>query len=222
MSGIFFFLIVPFVLANLPLIFSVVRFKQGFAINDDATGFLGKYRHWRLTHVTGMVLGADTQTTTQTTIGYGPSSEVVSRRTSTSVHDIIRLQTADRAQTEVRLLNYNVSPQPGDVITVGHANNGNKWITLAVLNHTTRRQFINDGDLFKLLEPHQARNLMLSCLVSGPAIVFSAFLLTPFWAVLFALYKRGLKNAKAKFGRSGITPLWQQSQGPAGWLMRSR
>lgn len=193
-------------LINIPLITRVVAFMRPLQVSADGTSFCGRYRHWELSCITGRVLASNTITRTVGGVRSDHSYYV-----ATSVHDTIRLQTVDGNQRDVQLFNYNVSAQSGDVITVWYANRGNKWVTVAVLNHTTRQQNLNDGDLFTILEPRNIVPLILPIIVTSFFVVFGGFAFLPVWAVLLGLYLWGQKRIRRSFAETDISSLWELS-----------
>jgi len=207
-------------LVNVPLMVKVFGFyARPLMVNADATALAGKYSGWKLSTVTGRVVAASATTRVSGGYYFDANSGTAQGRVRTDVTDSIRLQFANGQQDDVRLINFNVSPQAGDVVTVCHANKGNKWVTVAVLNHTINRQFVNDENLFKLLEPHGVLWLFLSIIFTSFAIVFGAFIFVVLWIPLIVFYIRGQKHARQKFANSGIAPLWLQSRDQAQRLL---
>jgi hypothetical protein len=193
-------------LINIPLITRVVAFMRPLQVSADGTSFCGRYRHWKLSCVTGRVLGSNTTTRTVSGVRSDHSYYM-----ATSVHDTIRLQTTDGSQRDVQLFNYNVSAQSGDVITVWYANRGNKWVTVAVLNHTTRQQSLNDVDLFTILDPRNVVALIVPIILTSFYVVFGGFIFLPVWAVLLGLYLWGQKRIRRSFAQTDISSPWDLS-----------
>jgi hypothetical protein len=207
-------------LVNVPLIIKVFGFyARPLMVDADATALAGKYSGWKLSNVTGLVVAASATTRVSGGYVYDPNTGTTQGRIRTDVTDSIRLRFANGQQDDVRLLNFNVNPNPGDVVTVCHANKGDKWVTVAVLNHTVNRQFVNDEDLFKLLEPHGVLWLILSIVFTSFAVMFGAFIFVILWIPLIVFYLRGQKHARQKFASSGIAPLWLQSKDQAQRLL---
>lgn len=207
-------------LVNLPLIIKVFGFyARPLTVSEDATALAGKYSGWKLSNVTGRVVAASATTRVSGGYYHDAYSGTSQGRIRTDVTDNMRLQFANGQQDDVRLLNFNVSPQAGDVVTVSHANKADKWVTVAVLNHTVNRQFVNDESLFKLLEPHGVLWLILSIVFTSFAIMFGALIFVILWIPLIVFYLRGQKHARQKFASSGIAPLWLQSRDQAQSLL---
>lgn len=195
-----------FVLITVPMILRLIGLLQGLQVSEDGTHFRGRYRRWKLSSVTGRVLGANTVTSVYRGIRTDPSTGQSSYYGSTNVQDTIRLQTADGNQRDLHLLNYAVSVQSGDVISIWYANRGRKGVTSAVLNHTTRQQNINSADLFRILDPRASGYLAFYGFASvflGPFIV---------WVPLLVLYFLCQKRARSKFANSNIASLWRLSE----------
>lgn len=206
---------------NLPLIYKVVTFMFPLAVNGEATGFKGRYWRWKLTHVTGRVLATNTIART-----YGSGSVQGNVRVTTNVHETFRLQLADGRQTNAEVVNYNVSAQPDDIISVWNVQKGGKWFTIAVLNHTTNQQHVNNQDVFQMLQSMQVAYFLGMVMAVIPTVIIAvfsgsapAFIL---WFVLVALYAIGQKRIRSKFAKSGIKPIWQQSRSEAQPLLWSR
>ncbi|WP_139830049.1 hypothetical protein [Mycobacterium triplex] len=210
------FVVIPWLLLNFPLVYRTVGYLQPhpLRVEPDGTRFCGIFRSWTLSSVTGRVLGSSTTTHTHGAVRYDAYSDRLSGGIRTDVRDTVRVQTADGNQSDVTLLNYNVSVQPGDVITVWYANKGEKWVTVAVLNHTTRQQNLNSGDLSRILAPKVGGYMVLIIVVNSLLSVFVCFLL-PFWGILLGLFLWGLKRARRTFAQADIAPLWQLGEANA-------
>jgi hypothetical protein len=204
---------------NIPFITRVVAFMRPLEVSADGASFCGRYRHWKLSHVTGRVLASKTVNTTYQGVRHDPNWATTSRYLSSSVHDTVRLQVAGGDQRDVQLLNYNVSVQSGDVITVWYANRGDKWATVAVLNYTTRQQNLNSADLFNILEPRGVVYLIPSIILTSFYLVFGGAIFFPVWAVLIGLYLWGQKRIRRSFAESDISALWELSNDEAKRLM---
>src|SRR3954447_8118212 len=206
----------------MPMILRIVAFRRPLEASEDATHFNGRYHRWRLSHLTGEVMA--TSTHTRTYGGGNVSGSVYSGVVSgsshvrTDVHDNIRFRLANGNQTDAELINYNVAAQPGDVLSVWNAHKGSGGFTVAVLNHTTHSQNVNAQDVFKILQPHQIFFVLwLVFLVLPLAFLTVAGGGLPFvlFAAVLFLYYRGQKRVRSQFDKSGIRPIWQQSEAEA-------
>jgi len=206
----------------LPIIIRVVAFRRPLEASDDASHFNGIYHRWRLSHVTGEVVASSTHTVTYgggNVVGSVYSGVVAgSTRVTTDVHDNVRLRLTDGTQRDAEVINYNVAAQPGDVLSVWNARKGSQGFTVAVLNHTTHSQNVNARDVFKILQPHQIFFVLwLVFLVLPLAFLTVAGGGLPFvlFAAVLFLYYRGQKRVRSQFDKSGIRPIWQQSEAEA-------
>lgn len=207
-------------------------FSQHLKANEDATRLAGWYRGWQLTHVTGRVLGANAHTVTSGSSSVygstaGSGSVYGSGRIITNLHEALRLQRSDGTQTTVNLVNYNVTAQPGDVISVWGVQKRSKAHTIAVLNLsvTPETQAINRQDVFRILQPHQIFFVVWLVLAAPCVILASVFassaLPLVFWLSCLALYTVGQYLARKRFERKGIVPIWRRGRDEARLLVAS-
>jgi len=216
------FLVLPWCLLNYPLVSRTVAYlhPHPLRVNADGTRFCGKFRRWHLWSVTGKVLGS--QTVTSHAAGYthdaytGQSSTWV----STNIRDNVRVQLSDGSQRDLHLVNFNISAQPEDVISVWYAKRGSKWVTAAVLNHTTRQQSISlkHTDLGTILLP--ASGLLVGLIVVNSMLSVFVCALSPLFLLLMALFLVGSKRARNTFAKRDIAALWELSADDAQRLMR--
>src|SRR5215472_11741006 len=143
----------------LPLIWRVIAIRRPLKVATGGMSFESPYRRWKLTHVTGTVLASSTVPVTYGSGGiYGGSASgnvTGTMRIYTDVHETMRLRTSDGTETDVEVVNYGVTAQAGDVVSVWNAHKGVRQFTVAALNHTTRSQMLNQQDIFSILQPRQ-------------------------------------------------------------------
>jgi len=213
----------------LPLIGFVVLVWMPLKVNATATRFTGKYWGWHLVHVTGRVLAAPPYTETTTTTEYrtypGSSAPMGTTSTRTDVYDDLALQLADGRQFNVEVVNFNVSAWPGQVASFWTAVKGRRAFTFAVLNHTTNQENVNNQQVFKIMLSPPLQILFVLYLI-GLAIPIAALSVfggkgVPFllWLVLLILFVLGQKRVRGKFGRKGMSTIWQQSRAEASPLL---
>lgn len=214
------FVAIPWALFNFPLLYKTVGYlhPNPLRVSPDGTSFCGIFRRWTLSSVTGRVLASSTTTNTYGGFYADSYSGHAAGRIRTDVRDTVRLQTADGNRSDVTLMNYNVSVQTGDAITVWYANHGKKWVTVAVLNHTTRQQNLNSEDLARIIVPKIGGYMVFLIVVNSIISVFVCFLL-PFWGLLLGLFLWGQKRARQTFAETDIASLWQLSEANAQRLM---
>jgi hypothetical protein len=211
-------------LVLLPLILWVVAIWRPLTVTPDATSFVGRSR-WKLTHVTGTVLASTAVARTHGSGGvYGSAASGTvtgSARVTTDVHETLRLQTSPTTQTDVEVVNYSVTAQPGDLVSIWTARKGGERFTIAVLNHTTNVQTVNEGDIFSILQPNQVIFVLYLCFTVLPVAFLSVFGGVPafvLWFALLGLYVLGWKRARGNYEESGIAPIWERSRAEASHL----
>jgi len=143
-----------------------VRVAHPFAINADATRFIGRFARWQVTTLTGRVLASKTTTTVH---GSAPTSTPVyldgSRvgqvnsggYVTTTTHDTFRLLDPAGQQHSVSVKDFYADVNPGDVVTAAWASKGRQNRALVVANHTTRRLYANDVTIHEITSPHHIR-----------------------------------------------------------------
>ena len=184
------------------------------------------FRRWRLTHVTGTVLASSTVPVTYGSGGvYGGSASGNVTGTvhmHTDVHETMRVRTPDGAHTDVEVVNYGVTAQAGDVVSVWNACKGGRQFTIAALNHTTRAQMVNQQDIFSILQPNQTLFVLYVVFSALPVVFFGVFggagLPILLGLVLLALYVRGQKRVRRNYSQSGMAEIWNISRAEAGQL----
>jgi hypothetical protein len=209
----------------LPLIGFVFLVWIPLKVNATATKFTGRYWGWRLVHVTGRVLASQRHTQTTVTTDYrtfsGNSAPTAFTSTRTDVYDSLALQLADNRQTNVEVVNFNVSAFPGQVASFWTAVKGRRAFTFAVLNHTTNQENVNDQQVFKIMlsPPLQIVFVLYVIGLIFPIVLLSVFggkgMPLLLWFVLLILFAIGQKRVRGKFGRKGMSTIWQQSRAEA-------
>ena len=205
-----------------PLIWYVIRIWRPLRVDSSATGLS---RGWRLTHVTGTVLASQRHSQTTVTTHYGGVQGnpygVSGTSVRTDVYDTLNLRLADGGQTNVEVVNFNVSAFPGQVVSFWTAQKGSHVFTFAVLNHTTRQQNVNDQQVFKImLSP--ALQIVFVIYLFG--LVIPIGFLSVFggagvplllWFVLLILFLIGQRKVRRQFDQKGMATIWQVSQAEA-------
>ncbi len=214
---------------NCDLVYRVwAYFRHPLKVNEDLTALAGKYRGWKLEHVTGRLLAAGGYTNTTTTYSEDTYTGERRRSTITNLHETFRLQRPDGTQTNAEVVNYSVNAAPGDVISIWSVKKGRKRFTLAVLNHTVSpaTQSINRQDLFSIIQPHQIFFVVWLIMAIVPVVVLSVFggagLPALFFFAFVGLWAYGQKHVRDKFAKSGIAPIWRQSKLEANELLIGR
>jgi hypothetical protein len=207
------------VILYLPLIWYCIQIRRPLRVNSAATRFVGKYRGWRLTHVTGFVLASDryTRTTKTTTYGNSPSGLVMgSTRTIIDVYDTLTLRLADGRDTQVQVLNFNVTAIPGQVVSFWTARKHSRVFTFALLNHTVNQQNVNDQQVFNIMQPRQILFVLYLFALVLPVTFLSVFggdgIPFVLWLILLVFYALSQKRVRRQFGKQGMTKIWQISR----------
>jgi hypothetical protein len=187
-------------LVNIPVcIRAISALVNPLQVDPSGTRFAGRYRRWQVSTLTGRVVGANTYNTMSahtTYDGYGDRRVNV----STSVHSALLLVDAAGQQHSLTLTNFGAEVWDGQIVTVCWAVRGSKNILFAVLNHSTRRQFL--GRRWGCIDR-----------IAVPRVGFATF-----WAIISAITLIGLIPVMAwavtlrlqmrRFVNTGITPLW--------------
>lgn len=213
----------------LPLIGYIVLIWLPLKVNASATRFTGKYWGWHLVHVTGEVLASrrHTETVTTTTYSLPAGSSVPGAWTTanTTVYDSLALRLADNTQTNVEVVNFNVSAWPGQIVSFWTAVKGRKVFTFAVLNHTTNQQNVNAQQVFKIMLSQPLQIVFVLYLVG---LVLPIAFLSVFggdgvplllWLALLVLFVVGQRRVRRDFGKKGMPTIWQHSRAEASLLM---
>jgi hypothetical protein len=204
-------------------------------LNVDASGaaFTGRYRRWQVNMLTGRVAGTNTYSTTQTNVSYGTiqtdygSKNVVTDvRTSTSVHNTLLLVDRTGQQHSITLTNFGLEVFNDQIVSICGAVRGSKQVVIAVLNHSTKRQFTRKRNFYKIVHPHGVLLgfwlvfWILLALVASLALSFVGYFV--FWliviisaAISWAATNRQLRG----FTSSGINPLWKSGAEAAAALL---
>jgi hypothetical protein len=218
------------ILFSIPLYFRiVVALRNPLVVDASGTAFLGRYRHWQVNALTGRVAGTSTHTTTstQTTYetvhtDYGSKQYVSGVRTSTSVHDTLLLVDPAGRQHSFTLTNFGLEVFNGQVASLCTATRGKKSVVIGVLNHSTRRQFTKNRELWRLVNPHGTLLgcwLVISVLLAGlvslafdfsASFLFDVILLASVFAMV-AVTNRQLR----RFRGSGMKSLWERTDAVA-------
>lgn len=210
----------------LPLVGYVVLIWLPLKVNASATRFTGKYWGWHLHHATGRVLASRRHTQTTVTTEYGGYAAADMHTWSrTDVYDSLALQLADGRQTNVEVVNFNVSAWPGQIVSFWTAVKGRRVFTFAVLNHTTNQQNVNDQQVFKIMlsQPMQIVFVLYVVMLVLPIALFS-FLGSTAWPFLLylglvILFAVAQKRVRRGFDKKGMSTIWRHSQAEAQPLM---
>lgn len=210
----------------LPLIWRVIAIRRPLKVATGGASFESPFRRWKLTHVTGTLLASSTVPITYGSGGvYGSSASgnvTGTVRIYTDVHETMRLRTPGGTETNVEVVNYGVTAQAGDVVSVWNARKGARQFTIAALNHTTGAQMINQQDIYNILQPRQTVFILYVIASMFPVLFFGVFggagLPILLWLVLLALYVVGQKRVQRNYSKSGMAEIWNISRAEAGQL----
>ena len=130
------------------------------AVDASGATFAGRYQRWQVTTLTGRVAGTNTYSTTKTNVTYGTiqsdygSDRVVTGvNTSTSVHNTLLLVDKASQQHSLTLADFNLEALNDQIASVCWAVRGRKQVVIAVLNHSTQRQFTRKRNFYKIVHP---------------------------------------------------------------------
>ncbi len=202
------------ILLNIPITLRAIASFRTLAANESADHLIGHYSSWRLSRYTGRVLASNTYTTTSGSsivrqgtntggVAYGPG------QTYTRVHNNFRLRTADGQEVPIQVVDFHADVNPSDVVSVWFAQKHNKGQTLAVLNSTTKRQYLSDKTLYKITDWAQIRVIL--------EIVVACF--TCIGVIPAVIYVFGGKRQREQFKQTGIAPLWNMTAADARALL---
>jgi hypothetical protein len=205
---------VLWLLVNIPMcIRAISALVNPLQVDPSGARFLGRYRRWQVSMLTGRVAGTNTYNTTSTHTTYDGEG---GRRVNVykNVHNALLLVDAAGQQHSLTLTNFGVEVWDGQIVTVCWAVRGKKNILFAVLNHSTRRQFV--GSRWGCIDK-----------IAVPRIGFATF-----WAIISAITLIGLIPVMAwavtlrlqirRFVNTGITPLWTSAGAVAATLESPR
>ena len=196
------------------MIFRLVRVAHPFAINADATRFIGRFARWKVTTLTGRVLASKTTTTVH---GSAPTSTPVyldgSRvgqvnsggYVTTTTHDTFRLLDPAGQQHSVSVKDFYADVNPGDVVTAAWASKGRQNRALVVANHTTRRLYANDVTIHEITSPHHIR-------LFG-SVALAAFSLIGFPLLIAYVFVE--RHQRKTFYKKGVQPVWAKGRSDA-------
>jgi len=209
-----------------PLIVNVIKIRRPLKVSPDATRLKVGLFDWTLEHVTGVVVDYN-----QFTDVYGGGVQyengiaVHRAPVITDQHETLTLSTASGQVTQVRVVNYNVSPPKGHVVSVWNARKGSKCFTIAVLNHTTGQQLVNEQRIYSIMQPRQIPFVIYIVFTTIPVAFFSVFggagLPFVLWVVLLILYVTGVKRVQKRYRSEGLAPIWSVSSREASSMMVS-
>jgi hypothetical protein len=218
------------ILFSIPLYYRIIiALRNPLVVDASGTAFVGHYRKWQVNALTGQVAGTSTHTTTstQTTYetvhtDYGTRQHVSGVHTSTSVHDTLLLVDPAGRQHSFTLTNFGLEVFNGQVASLCTAKRGKKSVNIAVLNHSTRRQFTKNRELWRLVNPHGTLLgcwLVISLLLAGLVSLvyeFSGFFV--FDAILIGSVAASAVVTNRQFRRfrdSGMKALWDRTDAAA-------
>jgi hypothetical protein len=218
------------ILFSIPLYYRIIiALRNPLVVDASGTAFVGHYRKWQVNALTGRVAGTSTHTTTstQTTYetvhtDYGTRQHVSGVHTSTSVHDTLLLVDPAGRQHSFTLTNFGLEVFNGQVASLCTAKRGKKSVNIAVLNHSTRRQFTKNRELWRLVNPHGTLLgcwLVISLLLAGLVSLvyeFSGFFV--FDAILIGSVAASAVVTNRQFRRfrdSGMKALWDRTDAVA-------
>lgn len=130
---------------------------------------------WAVHDLVGVVLHYHKHLETVVTGGGGGGANnapvTVSISSHTIVHQDIRVGTADGGQQDVRLRNWNIGVNEGDLLQCSRLVRGDRESPyLLVLNRSTKRHWVIDDFLYRQLIPMNGLLALLLVLVTGSAI----------------------------------------------------
>jgi hypothetical protein len=182
-------------LLSIPIFMRIAKAMRPMIASSDGQEVLG----WTLNAVSGRVLDSrstSTAITTGTVQGYSSSGQVIGGfSTRVERNDSFLLQDASGQQHSYSLKDFDADVYVGQVITMCYAHRGGKSVPVVVINHSTRRQFFNDKELFRLASGRSigiALYAVFTCLFT--------VLASGFWALMINRQLRG-------FRRTGVNPL---------------
>jgi hypothetical protein len=133
---------------------------------------------------------------------------------------------ANGEQTNVEVVNFNVSAFPGQVVSFWTARKGTKAFTFTVLNHTTRQTNTNDQKVFEIMMSSGLQKVFVIYLCGiavpiafisvfgGKGIPFLIFFGLLLWFVL------AQRRVRRKFDKVGIGTIWERSLAEAQPMLR--
>jgi hypothetical protein len=200
----------------------IVSLLNPLAVDASGATLAGHYRRWQVGALTGRVAGVQTHSSTHTNPVYGTvqtstgTQQVVTGiRTSTSTHTTLLLVDPAGQQHTFTLTNFGLEVFNGQIASLCVATRGRKNVTIAALNHSTRRQFTRPQDLYKIVHP---RGVLLGFWISFAVLLAGlvAFALGfAFFFVFLGIFLisgiiSGVTSRRQvrRFTSSGIDPLW--------------
>ena len=158
-------------LCSIPIyIRTIITLRSPLAVDASGTKFIGHYRRWQVSTITGRVAGTNTYTTTSTKVSYessqyhdGYDKHVT---TSTQVHDTFLLVDPEGQQHSFTLTDFHLELFTNQIACVVWAVRGRKQPVITVLNLSTRRTFTSKRNLalHKVVHPH---GLIFGCWLIG-------------------------------------------------------
>jgi len=200
----------------LPLINQIVKVRRPIRISEDATRLkIGLFRGFTLHHLTGTVVDANSHDviTTSTWVDLRTGMQVGSVRTTTTQHENIYIRQPNGEIKQVHIINYDFRPPVGHVVSIWNAHRGDKYFTIAAINHTTRSEYVNDVQLYEVMKPGWSQILFVLyiCFMVLPVSVLAVFggmgLPLALYFVLLFLYVMGLRKTQKKFKGRGLKPI---------------
>jgi len=143
----------------------------------------------------------------------------------TDQHETLTLSTASGQVTQVRVVNYNVSPPKGHVVSVWNARKGSRCFTIAVLNHTTRQQLVNEQQIYSIMQPRQIPFVIYIVFTTIPVAFFSVF--GGAGPAIRSVdrapdpVRDGIKRVQKRYHKEGLAPIWSVSSQEASSMMVS-
>jgi len=140
---------------------TIITVLSPLAVDASGAAFVGRYRRWQASTLTGRVADTNTYSTTRTKASYGTiqtdhgSQRVITGvNTSTTRHDTLLLVDKAGQQHSITLTDFHLEVFKDQIVSVCWAVRGSKQVVIAVLNHSTQRLFTRKRDLYKIVHPH--------------------------------------------------------------------
>jgi hypothetical protein len=206
------------ILFSIPIyIRASIALLRPLAVDPSGTRLAGHYRRWELRSVTGRILDTNAHSTTVVSSNYQASQFNVSSKSY--LHQMLLLEDAAGQQHSFAMTNFYLQVFNGQVVSIGVAIRGKKQFPIAVLNHSTRLQFVAGRSVLDKIVVPRAPLLTLWVIASIIFLVIGNLLIGPVIA-FFSLFFFALTNRRQRrrFGRSGLGALWTSTAATAAAL----
>ena len=131
----------------------------------------------------------------------------------TTQYERIYIRTADGSIEPVDIVNYDFRPPKGHTVSIWNAHRGDNYLTIAAINHTTSREYVNDVQLYEVMKPGWSQILFVIyiCFLVIPVVALSVFggmgLPMLLFFALLIVYVTGLKKTQGRFKGKGLRPV---------------